>query len=337
MPLVNTFSSISKRGFGGFVSNSSNGEWVTLGPAHPTPNLFSVPGPIAISEDGGRFSKAEQRSLPNGLVVLTDNFGVTSSSVYTGISVEHTGIAMSYNGQYQLISRESTSFAKSINFGASWSAVNVDASSITCSCAVSYNGEFQAVLAFDGSTARIYRSANFGSTWAVAQTFTNPTFRPGFNSKLAMSADGQIQICGASFNRPFVSTNYGVTWVELSSFPVEGAINVCAISSDATRMVFAHNNGYIYVSEDSGTNWAQRGDSRLYWGAAMSGDGLKISVIDSATSQVAMSSDGGTSFSYVTPTDLGPTVTFAKNGIGISRDGRVQVLIGSSNPKINII
>jgi hypothetical protein len=53
------------------------------------------------------------------------------------------------------------------------------------------------------------------------------------------------------------------------------------MSSDGTKLIAAVGGGQIYVSSDSGANWAPRESSRSWLSVAISADGTKLVAADS--------------------------------------------------------
>lgn len=79
---------------------------------------------------------------------------------------------------------------------------------------------------------------------------------PNNATYIASSATGKTLLV-ANIPKPYLSTNYGLTFTELSSFP-NGTWQYASISADGTKMIVLNGDApfEIYYSEDSGVNWS---------------------------------------------------------------------------------
>lgn len=308
MPVQNTFSALSKRGFGGFVPASTNGEWIGVTPFLPLGSGLNF-DTCAISADGGR-----------NLVFQTSGTGYLSTdfaSTWNGIGISQSswrGSAMNYNGQY-IIAGGITLYVSN-NFGASWASRGVSTFSWETAC--SETGEY--MLAVDVSTNTALLSSNYGAS------FSNVIISGLFWRGAAISDIGEIQyLCGNSSTagKVYKSTNFGSTWAEVFSI-AGGTVDSIATSSDGTKVSVTYNptsgGDVVYTSSDSGLTFAPRATI----GAAT--QGTKIAISGSGAKQTAVAGYNGVWMS----SDFGDNWTLALTGeeftdIAISRDGRCQL------------
>ncbi len=120
---------------------------------------------------------------------------------------------------------------------------------------------------------------------------------------MACSADGS-NVVAVAFNGPMcISTNRGITWriVTLQGNPWITNWLAVASSADGTRLVTGTSDqsaGAVYVSTNSGVDWAPGGAPLASWSAlASSADGRKLLATARDTGRIYISSNGGASWS----------------------------------------
>lgn len=325
MPVLNTFSNISKRGFGNLLNLTPYGVWV---PMEPTANPQFFKGcDVAVSDDGGRFVVGTQ----SGDLRLSTDFGATGSLLTTGGGYGWRSVGMNYNGQYLITgSQDVGQLHVSSNFGANWTAVGSGSLRFPC-VAVSRTGEFQTAFGADASNNwTLYRSANFGASFATGQTFlANSGLQPVsyvYGSQVAISESGQYQIAAGN-PKPIFSSNYGVTWVNVSNLPASGNFLGVAISDSGQYQTVALLNGLIYVSSNFGATWTAKTYSDGHNRVSMSGDGSMQTVTTySGTINIKMSYDFGETWELVVPADSG-VIGGTFYNVGMSRSGRYQYAV----------
>ena len=138
--------------------------------------------------------------------------------------------------------------------------------------------------------SQIYVSSDAGVTWASRET-------PRSWQAVACSADG-IRMVAAGTGALFISSDFGTTWAAvLAGFSFNWSAVAC--SADGMKIVAVANNTPIYISNDGGTTWAQRENSRSWTSVASSSDGSKlIAAVGGGASppipgQIYTSSDSG--------------------------------------------
>lgn len=98
-----------------------------------------------------------------------------------------------------------------------------------------------------------YRSTTYGTTWGSAITIAI-----GINDTVKCNGTGQYVIVGksGSADYPYLSTDYGATFNQITGVPGAGYVISAALSSTGQyQYVFIYNFG-IYVSSDYGSSWS---------------------------------------------------------------------------------
>jgi len=166
----------------------------------------------------------------------------TSVLAYNVVTLKPAWIggALSYNGQYITVSNSVGQIYTSNNYGVSfersvndWMVCTQFVPTNFHSINMSYSGQYQTALAnnFGGSPTcynnSIWRSSNYGKDWTET-SYTGNWGTGAAGGALKVSASGQYQFAA---KRPFTtvpptvagglffSTDYGVTWNELTSAP----------------------------------------------------------------------------------------------------------------------
>jgi hypothetical protein len=202
---------------------------------------------------------SDSGSLTNKYVYISDNYGqiwATLTSLPTDVFAYDLvtlkpgwiGGAISYNGQYITVANSAGQLYTSNNYGASFTrrindwigcplpggATQIISTQFR-SINMSYSGQYQTALANSwGGPAEslcfnnsIWRSSNYGVTWTET-SYTGNWGATNEGGALKVSASGQYQFAAkAQFTtypptqNPglFFSTDYGVTWNELTSAP----------------------------------------------------------------------------------------------------------------------
>lgn len=137
---------------------------------------------------------------------------------------------------------------------------------------------------------------------------------------IALSHNGQYQVAVSS-GRPYVSSNYGVTWSVVGTVP-SGNWTSVAISDNGQYQTATRGVGLIYISSDYGANWASTASSKNWFCCAMSADGQYQSAVV-YSGYIFVSNDYGANWSQV-----GISTTWT--GITISADGSRQYATSAS-------
>jgi hypothetical protein len=313
---------------------------VTTNPAGNVMAAGAIPGPIAISANGG--STWSISSAPSGNWISID-MDLTGSRI---VAVQYIG------GMY--LSNDS---------GASWSPVSVGSLGTASleyeSVTVSTDGARIATAVMRGE---IQVSADGGATWTAARLAGTPAGGASLVDEfraIDSSGDGSLVVAGTQNGHLYVSTDGGATFA-LRTVTVGGAAvgdgwYRIKVSEDGNTIVLAGNYQYtsgssgIYVSRDRGLTWTRGfADSKPYSSITASANGDIIGVTYSddnagSTGGVLLSTNGGASFApYAAPAgetnwralaisgNAGRAVLAA--GTFPSRNGQVYVRSGLVGP-----
>jgi photosystem II stability/assembly factor-like uncharacterized protein len=280
------------------------------------------------------------------LILLSLIFQITSptharadfssfSTVFTAGSYLNS-LAMSADGQYQVIASQGEGVYTSDNYGVGWSNnLNSSVNSFyAATVAISADGSkiyagTRGVYGPQGTTINagaLFRSEDYGITWSEVITAGSKLWQ-----KIAVSDDG-TKLVGITSARTgisggsvvvtqdpelFISTDSGQSW---SSKGSSSWWNSIAISSDGTRMWAASSSSGAWLSINSGATWTQKKTGAFY-SLSASADARSAIVIEGGT--LKMTTDTGTVWSTVVDPGaqyLSPT------GIAISGNGKNLVL-----------
>ncbi len=137
---------------------------------------------------------------------------------------------------------------------------------------------------------------------------------------LAISSSGRIQTCAMNSGEGiFVSTNYGVNFVRISTF--SNAFSCIAMSDDGSIQTIGTHDGDIFVSTDSGNNFYVNynvSGGNLY-DVAVSSDGEIQSIVDYNSGYIYRSIDYGVTWSQtVSPQQAWTCIAMTKDGQNLS-------------------
>lgn len=331
MPVLGTFSNISKRGFGGFLPTSTNGVWVPASSFSPGDSgVFDWVGCALTAEGARQFALPYNRFTPQ--IYRSTDFGTT----FTGFSVdgqEWSRVACNYNGQYVLATRLNRVFV-SQNFGESyanrWAPGGADFK--LKSVAVSSSGQF--MMACNGPYWLL--STNYGASFTQLSI---PLFDP---RAVAIAGDTDVLYAAGPYNYPtgagriYRSTDGGASWAviyEQASIPTyydlavsDDGVNITAIFEAETLV--SSNSGADFVMRLALSNPGGGGNSHAI---AMSGSGMRqligvspfLGYPDNPSySGVWMSADGGINWTFEN------LILRWIGQVGVSKDGRVQMVAG---------
>lgn len=200
---------------------------------------------IAVS-DNGSFQVA---CVNEGGIFITKNYGtdwvdIKGVNTWWGNKMSSDGtiqVSVEYGGLIYISRDSGRTWNPADTLIGSWTAINMSA-------------DGQLIIAFRGTT---YRSTDGGLTW------NNSASIPGGGDYMStgMSATGKYQIT-ASLYGVFISLNFGVSYIEVTSFTPVNRWMASGISSDGKYMTVASIEyyivNYIYNSSDFGTTWTKR-------------------------------------------------------------------------------
>ena len=238
--------------------------------------------------------------INNSNTYISSNYGFTWTSVIAASA--KTSVAMSANGQYQLVGASAYYYTSS-NYGISWTTSTPSSIGIT-SVAMSSTGQYQLITFGTNTTntntatnsTNIYASSNYGSSFS----FITPTINNIDCQCIALSATGQYQVVGyggSSQGNIYLSSNYGSSWIQPSgisnlyfktvSISANGQYQTAAIGCrQGGSAVAGTTTGNIYSSTNYGSTWSAVGPTTLSW--------QSISMSANGQYQVACSSSSGT-------------------------------------------
>jgi photosystem II stability/assembly factor-like uncharacterized protein len=193
-----------------------------------------------------------QTSLVNdGNIWTSNDYGNTWTENTTISSIQDWYfVSISASGQYQTAVVRNGDIYISSDYGTIWTISSAGQKN-WIAVSVSASGKYQTAL---GNSGECFISSDYGNSW------NSPSLSPPSNygwTGVSISASGQYQyIAGGreGTDRVYLSIDYGSTWNIAIS---ETNISTFGISCSANgQYVFlAGSNGYLFVSQDFGTNW----------------------------------------------------------------------------------
>jgi len=207
----------------------------------------SAPYTRTISLSGANYSalnSVQSATLVNAVCeqILAENTSITI--YYVNLSEGSVILAVGSSGPFVPLAL--TSF----NLGGGIVLTNA----IPTNCrqvSVSSSGQYQTIITTNsGGPGFIYRSINFGASWASA------TGAPSANwQSLSMSADGQYQTAGIGGGFIYRSANYGASWASATGAPSANWYSL-SMSADGQYQTAGMYGGFIYRSINFGASWA---------------------------------------------------------------------------------
>jgi hypothetical protein len=243
-----------------YVSQNYGSNWLQV-PFPPFGPYIS----IAVTSSGEFAYMASEKSA---VIVVYQGYGSgwTLAGSIPNATIGWLSVACSSDGAYVVASQaEGGAVYVSSNYGADWTLVAESATYVSTWYGVAMSGTGQYILAVGYSSgALIYPllSMDSGSTWTQIMAINSACeyFATVSSSGQYMSVANcyESESGYASFWR---SSNYGVTWTEVTltssgGLPLYSVPVSFAAAMDAPHvMILGLNNGYLYVSNSSGTSW----------------------------------------------------------------------------------
>ena len=201
----------------------------------------------------------------NSYIILRSSDGGAYYS-FIGISGLNnpTSVAMSTNGEYQLITDGDGWVYRSTNYGLNWTQLGHSPGNKQWSgAAMSSSGQFQTVVAGGFAPPKIVTSNNYGVSWSNKQE--------SYWNEVAMSSDGKYQLVAGSYSYLTLSTNYGSTfnsvvwpWTPAHGTGQKNWLSV-AVSSTGQYMLAVEDYGLIWLSQNYGATWTNQTGNGLSW------------------------------------------------------------------------
>ena len=192
--------------------------------------------------------------------------------------------AVSATGQYQLVGTTTFLYVSS-DFGSTWTQVATDKD--WTEVAISGAGNYMYACDATASTGNLYRSIDYGLTWAVVPS------SPGAGSWefVAVSASGQyVLACGPSYY--YLSSNYGASFSQVENYACSGHV---AMSATGQYMMLRAPSSNV-VSNNYGATWTAITPASDGYALAISGSGQYQMAANNATNTLYISSDYGATF-----------------------------------------
>lgn len=363
MPVLGTFSNLSKRGFGGFVPKyvTTNGVWVPTGAFDPDPfpAAYKPFMACALSGDGQRqlglfgnydYTYSTSGTIPSAPTNIfgSTNYGANFAAVSTGITASEWAVAsMSYSGQYQCAGSGGLLFATSSDFGATFTARDLTAygipegSNILVRDAVIGNSGQRMLLIISsqvGANHRLLTSQDFGETFTTSYVPLGSAAQARLskvkiqNNGERMFVSGYLATGGGAFVSSHIwrSLNNGASWASIFESSTTYCMD-CAVSDSGQYVTIITDNGVasnVYVSSNYAFDFSLVHQTQNSRSVAMSGDG-RVQVIGNQ----GLRSIGTTDDGVLMSTDYGQTWTrtsiFADFlSVAVSKDGNVRLAAG---------
>jgi hypothetical protein len=257
-------------GYGGgiFTSTNSGATWTETNAGNRDWSS------IASSSDGTTLVAA----VTYGGIYRSTNSGLSWTLLANAQNRNWSAVTSSANGEKIFACESGGSIWSSIDSGANWTERTSAGSKNWISIASSADGTKVAAAQFYGY---IFTSTDSGASW---------TFRPkaGSNSgngqwvSIASSADGtKLAAVRAADNSVYTSVDSGDNWTaRTGASGGSGGWQSIASSADGSVLAGAMNGKYVYLSTDSGVNFAAQTSTstKAFRSIASSADGGKLAV-----------------------------------------------------------
>lgn len=255
-------------------------------------------GSITISSNGQYQSAVLSTTSTN--IYTSSNYGILWTSRSMTSTNTYKNISMSATGQYQSVTTTTSNYLYiSWNYGVSWTQRNSPTILSNCNnISVSSNGMYQLVTST--SSTNIHASMDYGNTWSPR--LGSPL---GIWTAISQSSNGRYQTALIDNSGIFVSSNYGVTWVQ--QMQIAKCISISISLSGKYQSVVTNpigGAGSIYTSSNYGVSWTNKASANTtntFTHIKSSSNGqyqLATSGVSSSTiGQMYVSSTYGTSWS----------------------------------------
>jgi hypothetical protein len=222
---------------------------------------------VALSATGQYQTIITETSNPTGKIWISEDYGANWSITTTTIANGICSLAISANGQYQILSQKGQSAGNSLGniyysttYGTTWIDSNFQISNfpdfdLNQTIAISYDGKYQTVLSLGKSSSsnnlgNIFINDNYGigSSWkdsgvgAPVNTYLR---------SVALSGSGKYQIVSTMSDTNtgilLLSKNYGKTWITITPNPIPSSPNFSFVQSLSMSANADYISGIIRV------------------------------------------------------------------------------------------
>lgn len=237
---------------------------------------------VASSSSGTVLAAGE--GFPGGEIYVSTDSGA-SWTVKTSLSKKWFGLAMSSTGTYMLGAANGSYLYTSSNSGTTWT--QRDSTRNWANVFVSSDGSIMYGIPqnINTTTDYVYVSTDYGVTWTPKNSLRS--YWCG-----AMSSNGSVMYVGSYVGYIYVSTDTGNTWSQVGS---STSWRGMCCSSDGV-IAYASDGNQIYKSTNTGSSWSVVDMTNGVRGPVCSSDGSIVVGANGYPGYIAVSSDGGTTF-----------------------------------------
>ena len=277
-------------GVSGTITNNSN---ALILMAQNDPSGVSGPDDVIVLAAGNIVLDPGNSNGTTGSTGLVSNGNVY---VTTGLSIGKPSVNMADNCILDVNGTTNMTSIANYNFN----SIKTTSGTIN-KCAISYGGLYQMVV---DSSGYVYESSNNGVSWSTINSGL-PTGQNWISCAMSYGTSindgGQYQIIGAKngSGSVYTSTNYGISWSQVSLLPIGSIYNwqSCAISNGGTYMMAVNGTPILYTSNNSGNSWTSRNyNSGSFIFCAMTTDG-QYQIALNSNGNIYISIDSGANFS----------------------------------------
>ena len=160
------------------------------------------------------------------------------------------------------------------------------------------------------------------STIISLQTRQKSVSRSGDDKATAISSNGKYQLV-AKNGVIYVSSDEGVTFVEITFLQNTFSPNTACMSSDGSIMIVSNVSGLAKKSTNIGVTWTDMNNVSGFRNIAMSSDGTKI--LCTKSNESILSTDSGSTFSTISG------ISNSGDGLGMSGNGQYMIIRGANS------
>jgi hypothetical protein len=232
-----------------YVSSDYGNTWS----AKESPRVWSD---IKLSFDG-QIQIAVENNLTSGQVFISYNFGNTweakGPTIEQFFVYDFKFVGVSFDAQV-ITALTDGYMHRSLDSGNTWSRFEngpwENGAGAFFGVAMSLNGQHQTI----GTYGRVFISNNYGASWTnslLGRDVSQPVISTNGQIQMLFCRENQFQ----DFPRINVSTDFGNTWVKRDYLNFRDWRKL-AISADGTRAAGIVGGTQVFVSSNSGVNWA---------------------------------------------------------------------------------